>query len=600
MPRNEDILRSTIDGTDYDGLPQSREEELLIELKETIEAGGGGGGGGTTNYNALSNKPKINGTELSGNKTLNQLGIQAKLTFDNSPTPGSDNPVKSNGVYGAILNLQEGVTSRIEGKVDKETGKALSSNDYTIEEKTKLDGIEAGAEKNIITEIRINGEPVTPVNRVVSFNMLTKAVNDLVNYYKKSEIYTKSEVEALINSISTLTLDIVEELPTSDISTTTIYLVPVTGGTNVYMQYAYINDAWAQLGTTQVDLTNYYTKAQADALLAAKQDQLTFDNTPTANSDNPVKSGGVKTALDAKQDTLVFDVTPTEDSTNVVNSGVVYAALLAKLAEAKGYTDSKIADFGGYQKVPSLEDITNPSTKMIYLVKDSTATGDDKYNEYIYSIVEGVGTFEKIGDTSFTINVATTTTAGIVKPDGETITVDNDGTIHAAPSVEFDEEDFNKEDDLVSLSPSQRIFYGTQAQWDALSTAIKKTYGQANITDDESGTPEYYSTEETKTNKVWIDGNDIYRKVVITGAASSDTTFPTGLPDSVSDYWIDLGHSYFIPSGSTNRMPISYPHPTTSAVATAWLLDRNTIQLRLGTSQSVSKMVITIEYTKEG
>lgn len=44
MPsRNEQILRAAIDGTDYGEPPQSRIEELLIELKETIEAGGGGG-----------------------------------------------------------------------------------------------------------------------------------------------------------------------------------------------------------------------------------------------------------------------------------------------------------------------------------------------------------------------------------------------------------------------------------------------------------------------------------------------------------------------------------------------------------------------------
>lgn len=44
MPsRNEQILRAAIDGTDYGEPPQSRIEELLIELKETIEDGGGGG-----------------------------------------------------------------------------------------------------------------------------------------------------------------------------------------------------------------------------------------------------------------------------------------------------------------------------------------------------------------------------------------------------------------------------------------------------------------------------------------------------------------------------------------------------------------------------
>lgn len=33
--------------------------------------------------------------------------------------------------------------------------------------------------------------------------------------------------------------------------------------------------------------------------LRGKQDALTFDTAPTANSANPVTSGGVKTALDA-------------------------------------------------------------------------------------------------------------------------------------------------------------------------------------------------------------------------------------------------------------------------------------------------------------
>lgn len=35
-----------------------------------------GGGGGTTNYEDLSNKPKIGDVELVGTKTLVQLGIQ--------------------------------------------------------------------------------------------------------------------------------------------------------------------------------------------------------------------------------------------------------------------------------------------------------------------------------------------------------------------------------------------------------------------------------------------------------------------------------------------------------------------------------------------
>ena len=38
-------------------------------------AGINGGGGGTSDYDDLTNKPKINSVELSGNKSLHDLGI---------------------------------------------------------------------------------------------------------------------------------------------------------------------------------------------------------------------------------------------------------------------------------------------------------------------------------------------------------------------------------------------------------------------------------------------------------------------------------------------------------------------------------------------
>lgn len=47
-------------------------------------------------------------------------------------------------------------------------------------------------------------------------------------------------------------------------------------------------------GTITIDS---YTKSQADALLAQKQNTLAFDNTPTIGSTNPVTSGGVASAI---------------------------------------------------------------------------------------------------------------------------------------------------------------------------------------------------------------------------------------------------------------------------------------------------------------
>lgn len=61
--------------------------------------------------------------------------------------------------------------------------------------------------------------------------------------------------------------------------------------------------------------------------IAGKQNTLTFDSAPAAGSANPVKSGGVKTALDAKQDLPRFvsvQLTATWSGTNALYTQSVY------------------------------------------------------------------------------------------------------------------------------------------------------------------------------------------------------------------------------------------------------------------------------------
>lgn len=61
-----------------------------------------------------------------------------------------------------------------------------------------------------------------------------------------------------------------------------------------------------------------------DAINTLKQDYLTFDDEPRSGSTNPVKSGGVYSALAGKQDTLTFDTEPTYGSSNPVTSNGVF------------------------------------------------------------------------------------------------------------------------------------------------------------------------------------------------------------------------------------------------------------------------------------
>lgn len=64
-------------------------------------------------------------------------------------------------------------------------------------------------------------------------------------------------------------------------------------GDNSYMMAS--NGTWYVLR----DDSTYYTIAQVNALLAQKQDLLTFDPAPTSGSTNPVESGGIFDAIAA-------------------------------------------------------------------------------------------------------------------------------------------------------------------------------------------------------------------------------------------------------------------------------------------------------------
>lgn len=59
-------------------VPQHVKNITKADIDKWNSGTGGTSTEGTTNYTDLENKPKINNVELTGNKTLDELGIQAK------------------------------------------------------------------------------------------------------------------------------------------------------------------------------------------------------------------------------------------------------------------------------------------------------------------------------------------------------------------------------------------------------------------------------------------------------------------------------------------------------------------------------------------
>lgn len=82
--------------------------------------------------------------------------------------------------------------------------------------------------------------------------------------------YTKEEVDNMISVIPKFAIAVVETLPVSDISTTTVYLVPNNSGetSNLYDEYIYTTQ-WEKLGTQTVDLSDYPTTSEMNAAIDA-------------------------------------------------------------------------------------------------------------------------------------------------------------------------------------------------------------------------------------------------------------------------------------------------------------------------------------------
>lgn len=211
---------------------------------------------------------------------------------------------------------------------------------------------------------------------IAGFTVDTEVTQNSTNPVASKGVY--NYVTQMFADFTAVTFEIVDSyaaLPATG-AAGTFYFVPAssTSTSDLYSEYVWVNGAYEKFGDIQMpdlspyakmtwvteqlstQLASYYTKTEADGLLATKQDVLTIDAVPTSGSDNPVQSGGVHSALASKadastvtalsgtvntlsgtvagkQDALTFDSTPTAGSSNPVTS-----------AGIKEYVDSQSAN----------------------------------------------------------------------------------------------------------------------------------------------------------------------------------------------------------------------------------------------------------------
>lgn len=96
---------------------------------------------------------------------------------------------------------------------------------------------------------------------------LTDNINEIVRTKAdKSTTYTKDEVNELIGDIKGSHFEVVEVLPEIG-EENVIYLIPKQNEEfdDVYYEYVWVNNQYELIGSTQIDLSNYYTKDELNA-----------------------------------------------------------------------------------------------------------------------------------------------------------------------------------------------------------------------------------------------------------------------------------------------------------------------------------------------
>ena len=99
--------------------PNSSDPLMIAAL--LAKAKSGGGGGGTSNYNDLTNKPTLNGVEISGDKTSADYKISAEITRVDHGTADttSELPPNQYHTWGEVsslaLTLEEGASGQANG-----------------------------------------------------------------------------------------------------------------------------------------------------------------------------------------------------------------------------------------------------------------------------------------------------------------------------------------------------------------------------------------------------------------------------------------------------------------------------------------------------
>lgn len=203
-------------------------------------------------------------TNTSGTISITKANVTNALGY----TPPTTNTTYSVATTSAAGLMSASDKTKLDSVAD-------GANKYTLPAATSssLGGVKIGSNISVATDgtisvpamdwSNINNKPTKVSQFTNDSAYITKAVSDLTNYYKKSEVYTQAEVNSLLSGITGISVEVVTALPTTG-TNGVIYLVAHSHGTgDAYDEYVWVasKSAFEKIGSTDVDLSGYWAKA---------------------------------------------------------------------------------------------------------------------------------------------------------------------------------------------------------------------------------------------------------------------------------------------------------------------------------------------------
>lgn len=206
-------------------------------------------------------------------------------------------------------------------------------------------------------------------------------------------------LKELIDNLANLQITVVDTLPTTGESNI-IYLVKKAGtGTDIHDEYVYVEGNWEKIGTTDVDLTNYYTKTQVDSIKDTLDNKISNNTLSITN----ITTNGSITPENLKIQKNGVDLL---DPWNGSREGVANITVPTSLPDLNP-TPQQIIDALGYRPADASSagsgDVTGPTSSkdsniVIFEGTNGKLIKDSGYNVGSFAVKDHTHTISQITD----------------------------------------------------------------------------------------------------------------------------------------------------------------------------------------------------------